>query len=207
MLDRVEGFPSESGEAVKRNRGKALRVARVTITVGALLLLVAVGRLLTLSRQQYAGAYASASAKAQGGEDCAFPTYDSDGLDWEQLPAATPVMSSDGCVGYCFNAVIEAEVDEDGHAARVIILGEHGALTRGIVDRSVVAEDARVIGQEGAPVRFACFDSVDDPDGVPRFQDCVQMLASKSDELGCVAKAETTSDESSARFDSLRFGR
>lgn len=192
---------------MKRKRGKALGFARAGITIGALLLLVAVGHLLTQRGEQYAGAYPGSSARAQGGEDCSFPTYDPDNLRWDQLPAASPVMSSDGCVGYCFNAIIESEVDEDGHAARVVIRGEDGALTRGLVERSQVADDARMAGREGAPVRFACFDRVDDPDGVPRFEDCVQMLGSKRDAPGCVARAETASTESSARFDSLRFWR
>jgi hypothetical protein len=141
--------------------------------------------------------------------DCSDPTYEPDGRSWEQLAPAFVEQSSDGCVGYCFNAIMDSKSEEHERVARVVILEEDGALTRGTVDLSRVSEGARIAAQEGEPVRFACFDSFDDAGTGPRFEDCVQMLAPRSDDPGCARASKTIAAVNSSaanEFDMFLFG-
>jgi len=127
-------------------------------------------------------------------QDCSEPTYEPDGRAWAQLPPAAVALSSDGCVGYCFNAVIESESEENGRMARVVVLDQGGAQTRGIVDRSRVLTNAALAARAGEAVRFACFERFDEGGPAPRFDDCVQMLASKEKDPGCDTTREAAVD-------------
>jgi hypothetical protein len=186
------------GKLMKQGRGKAIVIVLAAAAVGALLFLV------VSSRNPDAGPAATGP-----NEDCSDPTYEPDGRSWDQLLPATPVQSSDNCVGYCFNAIVESESDENGRVARVVILEEDGALTRGTVHRSHVSGGARIAAQEGEPVRFACFDSFDDAGTAARFEDCVQMLAPRSDDPGCARASKTIAAVNSSgenEFDMFLFG-
>ena len=74
---------------------------------------------------------------------------------------------------------------------RAIVLDEKGAPTRGIVDVTVNDVDP---AQEGKPLRFACFDSLDDGGSAPRFDDCVEMVASRDNDPGCDTARENSVD-------------
>ena len=126
--------------------------------------------------------------------NCSAPTYEPDGRSWDQLAPAVVVQSSDGCVGFCFNAIVDSESEENERVARVVVLGEDGALTRGFVDRRRVSRSGAMAAEDGEPVRFACFDSFADGAPAPRFEDCVQMVTSKPDDRACAAKPEAISD-------------
>lgn len=153
--------------------------------------------------------FAVVSSPLLGGGDCSDPTYAPDGRSWEELPAAALEQSSDNCVGFCFNAVVESESEENSRIARVRVVGEDGALTRGVVDRSRVLTNSHVAVQDGEPVRFACYDRVEGPRGATRFDDCVQMLAHKDEDPACATASEAISDASQQRkidFDMFLFG-
>jgi hypothetical protein len=105
--------------------------------------------------------------------DCSDPTYEPDGRSWEQLQPAVVEQSSDGCVGFCFNAIVDSESEENERVARVVVVGEDGALTRGIVDRRRVVADGAA---------------------APRFESCVQMAAFEAEDPACAAEPEAISD-------------
>jgi hypothetical protein len=126
--------------------------------------------------------------------NCSAPTYEPGGRSWDQLQPAVVVQSSDGCVGYCFNAIVDSESEENERVARVVVLGEDGALTRGIVDRRRVVGGAAMAAEDGEPVRFACFDSFADGAAAPRFESCVQMAAFEAEDPACAAEPEAISD-------------
>lgn len=85
----------------------------------------------------------------------------------------------DGCVGFCFNAIVESVDEDDPHLARVSIVSEtRNERTPAIVERSRIQGEARGAERDGLPVRFACFDRLDG-ENPPRFESCVQMLAER----------------------------
>lgn len=164
------GWSVATTQPLKQPRGKRLvRVCAGTLAVG-----------LVVSVVSCRGADAGRSDTS--GQDCSVPTYEPGGRTWAQLPPAVVAQSSDGCVGYCFNAVIESKITETERSARVVVLDKDGAPTRGIVDVSVNSLDLR---QDGTTLRFACFDRFDDGEVAPRFDDCVQMIASVEHVAGC----------------------
>ena len=92
--------------------------------------------------------------------------------DWNELPPARVMKSSDDCIGYCFEASIHSVSDADRHLARVVIAGNGGEPARALVHRR------RPYGAfpDTSPVRFTCFDK-SYVEGVPRLYDCNQMAA------------------------------
>ena len=141
--------------------------------------------------------------------NCSAPTYEPDGRSWDQLAPAFVEQSSDGCVGYCFNAIVDSKSEENERVARVVVVGEDGALTRGLVDRRRVVGDAAMAAEDGEPVRFACFDSFDDAGTGPRFEDCIQMLAPRSYDPGCARASITIAAANSSgenELDMFLFG-
>jgi hypothetical protein len=91
---------------------------------------------------------------------------------WGSLPPARISQSSDGCIGYCFDAVLGAVDQTDSRVARVVIFDQKGRPTRALVERTRVRE-------WGPEVRYTCFDQVMDG-RVPRFIDCKQTGRSES---------------------------
>ncbi len=92
------------------------------------------------------------------------------------LPDEPP---GDGCVGFCFNAIVESVDEDEPHIARVSIISEtRNERTPAIVERSRIQGEARGAQRDGLPVRFACFDRLDG-ENPPRFESCVQMLAER----------------------------
>ena len=81
----------------------------------------------------------------------------------------------EGCVGVCFHAFVKSVDEEDWRKARVEIIEADGTRTRAVVRRSHVSPESRAPAREGAAVRFACFDKLDDVGRVPAFEGCVQM--------------------------------
>jgi hypothetical protein len=177
------------GESVKQKRAKAIVLVPATALVGALIFTVASSPLL-----------ASRELVATG---CPEPTYELDNRGWEQLPAAVIEQSSADCVGFCFNAIVESESDENSRIARVMVLGEDGTRTRGVVDRTQVLTNSLAAVQGGEPVRFACFDSFAGPGGAPQFDDCVQMVVYKDEAQACATSSEAISDASGHRANEL----
>jgi hypothetical protein len=180
------------GKSVKEGRLRTV-ILVPAVLVGALIFAVVASPLL-------------AGRDVLADEECAKPSYEAQDRSWEELPPASVDQSSDGCVGYCFNAVIESESDDDSRA-RVVLPGDNGALTRGVVDRTRVLRSSVTAVQEGEPVRFACFDRIAGPGGAPLFDDCVQMAAYESDDAACGAQSEAISDASRIRdaFEMFRF--
>ncbi len=84
---------------------------------------------------------------------------------------------AEGCIGFCFDAIIKAVDKENPRIARVVIIEEDGTKMRAVVHRSRVSKRSRAPAREGMPLRFACFDRFDDAGRAPRFEDCVQMTA------------------------------
>ena len=149
------------------------------------------------------------SVRSSSTTECSEPTFEPDGRAWAQFPPAAVVQSSDGCVGYCFNAVVESETDQNSGIAHVMVVGEDGALTRGVVDRSRVSSDSLMPVLDGEPVRFACFESFADAGGAPLFDDCVQMAASRIEDPECATASQAISDASQHHeneFDMFLFG-
>ena len=95
-------------------------------------------------------------------------------------PELTPGRAeefTEGCIGFCFDAIIKAVDEENPRIARVVIIEEDGTKMRAVVHRSRVSKGSRAPAREGMPLRFACFDRFDDAGRAPRFEDCVQMTA------------------------------
>ena len=190
--------PPGWGQSVKHNRDRAIGLIPATAVVGVLVFGVVSSPLL-----------ASRETVTPPAENCSVPEYELDGRTWEQLPAAVLEQSSDNCVGFCFNAVVESADDESSRIARIIMVGEDGALTRGVVERSRVLNNSRSAADEGTPVRFACFDRTEDSEGTTRFDDCVQMLAYTDEATACATGSQAVSDASRMReseLDMFRFG-
>ena len=143
-------------------------------------------------------------------QDCAPPSYETDGRSWEERPPAAVELSSDNCVGYCFNAIVETESDEDSDVARVTLVGDDGALTRGVVDRTRVQRNSLTAALDRQPVRFACFGNRAGPEGTPLFDDCVQMPTDEPALVACNDATAATSDDAkrprTSAFDMFRFG-
>lgn len=108
------------------------------------------------------------------------------GYDLEDLESIARTDASlpqeprgDGCVGFCFNAIVESVDENDPHIAKVSIISEtRNQRTPAIVERSRIQGEARVAQRDGLPVRFACFDRRDGKHP-PRFESCVQMIAER----------------------------
>ena len=136
-------------------------------------------------------------------DNCSFtPAYASVGHGWDQLPPATVEQNSDGCVGFCFTAVVDRE--ESTTVARVVILEDDDVLTRGIVERTEVTGILDLNRAAAAPLRFACFARVDGVGDAPRFESCVQMPALGSSASGCETEPEFVSQ--GHRFDQTDSG-
>jgi hypothetical protein len=102
-------------------------------------------------------------------EDSAAPTYNPRAQSWGELPPAAITRSSDHCVGYCFDAIIESVSKKDRRVARVVVIEEGHGPTRAIVHRTRIHSSSAAY--EGKPVRFTCFDA-SYAGTVPRFEDC-----------------------------------
>ena len=98
----------------------------------------------------------------------------------EQLEAAerreAVAEPASGCVGFCFNAIVESVDEESWRVARVVMIGKKGKRTPAIVERTSIRSSSRGPAAEGKPVRFACFDRVRGEEGL-RFESCSQMVA------------------------------
>jgi hypothetical protein len=88
-------------------------------------------------------------------------------LAWEPEPASN-------CVGFCFNAVVEAVDEQNWRVANVVIVGKTGKRTPAVVERTRISSSSRDPAAEGKPVRYACFNRVRGKDGL-RFESCSQM--------------------------------
>ena len=125
-------------------------------------------------------------------DQCTAPTYEPDGRRWDELPPANVEQSSDDCIGFCFNAVVDGE-ERDG-IARVVILEDAAVLTRGIVQRTKIWGNSDLDAAGGVPLRFACFTSIDDGGRAPRFEQCAQMTAFDPHAPGCETEPELVSE-------------
>ena len=113
--------------------------------------------------------------RAQGGRtDTSEPAYDARALPWESLPPARVAESSDDCVGYCFDAIVESVDGDDSRVARVVVFGEGGAPTRAVVERTSMTDESRSATYYGSAVRFLCFEKANSA-AVPRFEGCAQV--------------------------------
>ena len=122
---------------------------------------------------------------------CVAPTYEPDGRRWDELPPANIEQSSDGCVGFCFNAVVDGAESE--RVARVVILEEDGVLRRAIVERHEVRDISDFGAAEGSPLRFACFWRDDSQGRTPHFTSCAEMAAFYPSAPGCKPEPELVS--------------
>ena len=74
------------------------------------------------------------------------------------------------------------------------IIEWNGTRTRAVVHRSRVLAESRAPAREGMPVRFACFDKLDDVGRVPAFEGCVQMAVPATEGAGAVARRSREAD-------------
>jgi hypothetical protein len=105
--------------------------------------------------------------------------------------AASP---SGDCVGFCFNAFVKSVDPQNWRNAKVDIIERNGTRTRAVVHRSHVLAESRAPALEGMPVRFACFDKLDDVGRVPGFEGCVQMAVPAQEGGGAVARRSREAD-------------
>ena len=101
---------------------------------------------------------------------------------------AATASTGEGCVGFCFNAFVKSVDPEDWRTAQVEIIESDGTRSRAVVRRSGVRVESREPARDGAPVRFACMDRVDDVGGALGFEGCVQMAVVVSEGDGAEAR-------------------
>ena len=107
------------------------------------------------------------------------------------MRAASP---SGDCVGFCFNAFVKSVDQQNRWNAKVDIIEWNGTRTRAVVHRWRVLAESRAPAREGMPVRFACFDKLDDVGRVPAFEGCVQMAVPAPEGAGPVARRSREAD-------------
>ena len=137
-------------------------------------------------------------ARSLDGSRSAFrPVYASDRSSASRDPkdgcvrAASP---SGDCVGFCFNAFVKSVDQQNWRNAKVDIIERNGTRTRAVVRRSHVSPESRAPAREGMPVRFACFDKLDDVGRVPGFEGCVQMAVPSREGGRAVARRSREAD-------------
>ena len=126
-------------------------------------------------------------------------TYDARAQPWEGLPPARVAESSDDCVGYCFDAIVESVDGDDSRVARVVVFGEGGAPSRAVVERTRMSDTSRSATYYGDAVHFTCFEKADAAP-VPRFEGCAQMARERRG-LGASRGGKSRQDSDLKVFD------
>lgn len=101
---------------------------------------------------------------------------------------------SGDCVGLCLNAFVKSVDQQNWRNAKVDIIERNGTRTQAVVRRSHVSPESRAPARNGMPVRFACFDKLDDVGRVPGFEGCVQMAVPSREGGDLVARRSLEAD-------------